>query len=64
MFQELNELRQSELIDGWIVKKIELKQFQFRQETFFLGVLAWLKLVDKREILFFISTAGRCNIIY
>lgn len=58
MFQELNELRQSELIDGWFVKKeIELKQFQFRQETF-SGALAWLKLVDKREILFFISTAG------
>lgn len=59
MFQELNELRQSELIDGWFGKKeIELKQFQFRQEIFFLGALSWLKLVDKREILFFISTAG------
>lgn len=40
MFQELNELRQSELIDGWFVKKeIELKQFQFGQETFFWGRL-------------------------
>ena len=38
MFQELNELRQSELIDGWFGKKeIELKQFQFRQEIFFFG---------------------------
>lgn len=59
MFQELNELRQSELIDGWFGKKRNrTKTVPISPRDLFLGALSWLKLVDKREILFFISTAG------